>query len=257
MITTTRPPETPRVSFPGVFASEWLKARSLRSTWWLSGSAIAGMTAITAFWTVAGPTPTEANVLDAVTRGFFACEILLILVGTILSTADYENHAMSVFLAAVPRRTPIVLAKIFLAALIGLIVAGIATILSFGLSVALHGGGATLASPGVLRVLGEITVYGACVTIIASAAGLVFRSTIAAVGATLGFLYIVPVLISLVPLDAFLLLSDTFPGTAATNFFATTADPTRLDPVSGLIATLAWTAAWGIFAAAWVKRRNA
>ena len=66
-----------------------------------------------------------------------------------------------------------------------------------------------------------------------------------------------PVVIGLVPLDAFVLFSDTFPGNASTNFFGTTLDPGRLDPVAGLIATLAWTAAWVVFATVWVKRRNA
>jgi ABC-2 type transport system permease protein len=150
-----------------------------------------------------------------------------------------------------------VLAKVLLAALIGLVVTGVATLISFAISVAMHGGGASIGDPEVLRVLADITAYGGSVTVIATAAGLVFRSTIAAFGATLGFLYLVPIVISLVPLDAFTLFSDTFPGNAATNFFGTTLDPARLDPVSGLIATLAWTAAWVVFAAVWVKRRNA
>ena len=254
---TTRSSAEPRVSFGGAFASEWLKARSLRSTWWLCASAIVSAALITAFWTVAGPQPTQQNVLDAVAKGFGACEILLILVGAVLSTADFENHAISVFLAAVPRRTPLVLAKVLLSAIIGLVVAGVGTAVSFAISVALHGGGASFGDPAVLRVLGDLTVFGACVSVIATSVGLVFRSTIATVGVTLGFLYLVPILISLVPLDAFALFSDTFPGNAATNFFGTTADPSRLDPVSGLIATLAWTAAWVIFAVIWIKRRNA
>ncbi|MDR7182998.1 ABC-2 type transport system permease protein [Microbacterium trichothecenolyticum] len=249
--------QEPRVSFGGTFASEWLKARSLRSTWWLGASAVISMALITAFWTVAGPQPTEQNVLDAVAKGFGACEILIILIGTLIATADYENHAITVFLAAVPRRTPLVLAKVLLSAIIGLAVAGLATALAFPISVALHGGGASFTDPAVLRVLGEIILFGACVSVIATSVGLVFRSTIATIGVTLGFLYLVPILISFIPLDIFTLVSDTFPGNAATNFFGTTADPSRLDPISGLIATLAWTTAWVVFAAAWIKRRNA
>ncbi|MDY0910174.1 hypothetical protein [Microbacterium sp. CFBP9034] len=258
MTATTRAEVSSQVSFGGAFASEWLKARSLRSTWWLSASAIVSMAVVTAFWSAAaGGGPTEASVLDALSTGFFACEIMLILVGTIISTADYENHAISVFIAAVPRRTPIVLSKVLLSALIGLVVTALATALSFAVSVALHGGGASLGSPAVLRVLGDIVVFGACIAVIATSAGLVLRSTIGTVGATLGFLYIVPIVIGLIPLDVFTLISDTFPGNAATNFFATTADPGRLDPVTGLIATLLWTAAWVAFAVVWVKRRNA
>ena len=174
-----------------------------------------------------------------------------------ISTADYENHAISVFLAAVPRRTPLVLAKVLLSALLGLAVAAVTTVASFGLSVWLHGGGASLGDPGVLRVLAEIIAYGACICVISTAVGLVLRSTIAAFGVTLAFLYIVPLVIGLVPLDAFALLSETFPGNASTNFFGTSLNPAKLDPVAGLIATLAWTTAWVVFAVIWVKRRNA
>lgn len=249
--------ERSRVSFTGAFRSEWIKARSLRSTWWLVGSALVSTALMTAFWTAAAaPTPTEESVLGAVSTGFFACQIFLILLGNVLSTADYENHAISVFLAAVPGRTPLVLAKILLSALLGLVVASLSTVLSFGVSLWLHGGGASIGDPGVLRVLGEIILYGACISVISTAAGMVLRSTIAAFGATLAYLYIVPLVIGLVPLDAFTLFSDTFPGNASTNFFTTGLNPSKLDPATGLIATLAWTAAWGIFALIWVKRRN-
>jgi ABC-2 type transport system permease protein len=255
--THSRAAEQAPVSFGGVLRSEWIKARSLRSTWWLGGSAIVSMALVTAFWTVPNPAPSESNVLDALSAGFFACQILVLLLGAIISTADYENHAISVFIAAVPRRTPIVLAKALLAAIMGLAVTGFATLLSFGASVALHGGGASLADLDVLRILGDLTVYGACITVIASAAGLVFRSTIATFGATLAFLYLVPGVFALVPLDAFRIINDTFPSNAATNFFATNIDPSRLDPLAGVIANLAWTAAWVVFAVLWVKRRNA
>lgn len=255
--TSAAPVNAPRASFGGAFASEWLKARSLRSTWWFAGSAIVSTLIITAFWSSADSSPTEAGVLGAVSSGFFACAIVLILLGTVISTADYENGAISVFFAAVPRRTPLVLAKTLLAAPVGVAVTTVSTVLSFLVSVALHGGGASLGSPEVLRVLIDVVAFGTCLTVIATSVGLVFRSTIAGVGATLGFVYIVPVIIGLVPLDAFALFSATFPGNASTNFFTVAADPGRLDPVTGLIATLVWTAAWVAFAVFWVKRRNA
>ena len=257
MTAVTAPATEPRASFGGAFASEWLKARSLRSTWWLVSSAIVSSVILTMFWTVADSSPTEASILDSVAGGFFACAIVLVLLGTILATADYENGAIAVYLAAVPRRTPLVLAKVLLAGVLGFAVSTASMLLTFLVSVALRGGGASLTAPEVVRVLADIVVYGTCLTIIATSVGLVFRSTIAAVGVTLGFVYIVPIIISLIPLDAFALFSATFPGNAATNFFTVAQDPSRLDPVAGLIATALWTAAWVVFATFWVKRRNA
>lgn len=250
--------EQSRVSFGGVLRAEWIKARSLRATWWLSASAIVATSVITAFWTAAAvPEATQENVLSAVSSGFFSWQIFLILLGSVLSTADYENHAISVFIAAVPRRSPLVLAKMLLSALLGLLVAAVATLLAFSLSLALHGGGTSITDPGVLRVLAETIVFGACIATISTAAGFLFRSTIATFGVTVSFLYIVPIVIGLVPLDAFALFSDTFPGNASTNFFATAVDPARLDPVAGMIATFAWTAAWVAVASTWITRRNA
>ncbi|WP_404429338.1 ABC transporter permease [Microbacterium lacus] len=256
MTSTAAVDAEPRATFGGAFASEWLKAGSLRSTWWLVSSAIASTVILTMFWTVSDSSPTEASVLDSVSAGFFGCAIVLVLLGTILATADYENRAIAVYLAALPRRTPLVLAKVLLAAALGFTVSTVSMLLTLFVSVALRGAAASLGASEVVRVLADIILYGACLTIIATSVGLVFRSTIAGVGATLGFVYIVPVIIGLVPLDVFVLFSDTFPGNAATNFFTVASDPSRLDPVAGVIATVLWTAAWVAFAAFWVKRRN-
>ncbi|KQM82556.1 ABC transporter permease [Agromyces sp. Leaf222] len=246
-----------RVSFGGVFASEAVKLASLRSSWWLMGSAVVGMLLIVAFWTVAVPGATEANVLDAVAKGFTVSLLFVLLVGAMIATADHENHAISVYFSAVPSRTPLVLAKVLLSALVGAVVGGIATAAGLALSIALHGGGADFGDPGVLRVLGDLTLFAAVVSVSATALGLVFHSTIATLGATLGYLYIVPVVISLVPLDAFAVFSETMPGKAASNFFSITTDPSELDPVAGAIASIVWTIALVVFAAVWVKRRNA
>ena len=68
--TSPRLAERSRASFGGAFASEWIKARSLRSTWWLSASAVVGTALVTAFWTAAAaPAPTEQDVLGACPRG--------------------------------------------------------------------------------------------------------------------------------------------------------------------------------------------
>ncbi|WP_082468048.1 ABC transporter permease [Leifsonia sp. Leaf264] len=257
-MTTSSPPVAgTRVSFGGVFASEWLKFRSLRSSWWLAGSAIVGTLLIVAFWSAAVPGASLANVLAAVANGYIVCGLLLIIVGTMISTSDYENHAITVFLAAVPSRTPIVLAKVLLAAIIGAVVGGVAGALALAVSIALHGGGASFGDPGVLRVLGDVAFYGAVLCVTGTTVGLVFRSTIASVGVAIGYLFIVPIIISLVPLDAFGLFSQTFPGNASSNFFGVAVDPGHLDPVSGVIASVIWTTAWVVFAVVWVKRRNA
>ncbi|MGI9822889.1 hypothetical protein [Agromyces sp. Marseille-Q5079] len=249
--------ERTRVRFGGVFASECLKFASLRSSWWLMGSAIVGMLLIVAFWTVAFPDPSQANVLDAVAKGFVVCALFVLLVGATIATSDHENHAISVYLAAVPARTPLVLAKVLLSTLAGAVVGGVAAVAGLALSIALHGGGAELGDPAVLRVLGDTTLFAAVVSVSATALGLVFRSTIATLGATIGYLYVVPVVISLVPLDAFAIISESMPGKAASNFFSITTDPTELDPVAGAIASVIWTIALVVFAAVWVKRRNA
>lgn len=244
------------VSFGGVLRSEWIKFRTLRSTWWLAAWAVAAGMLVTAFWTVATPDATPDSVFEAVGTGYTPTEILLILLGVMIATADYENHAISVTFSAVPRRTPVVLAKFLLSALVGFVVGAVAVVLSFLLANALHAEAASLGDPVVLRDIGGIALYAACSAVIATAIGLVFRSTIASVGATLGFLYLLPVIISLVPGDVFLLISDTLPAYAVTNFFGLTLDSARLDPLSGAIAAVIWTLFVSGFALLWVKRRN-
>lgn len=244
------------VTFWGVLHAEWIKFSALRSTWWLAAWAVLGALLVTAFWTVATPAAREGSVIESVTRGYTATGPLLILLGVMIATADYENHAISATFAAVPSRTPVVLAKLLLALLAGLAVGAIAVVTSFLLADALHAEAASLTDPEILRVLGGMVLAASATTVISTSFGLVFRTTIAGLGSTLGFLFLVPVIISLVPLDIFALIADTFPGYAFDNLFNLTLDPTRLDPATGAIATVVWTVLVAGFALLRVKRRN-
>lgn len=246
-----------RASFGGVLLSEWRKAASLRSTWWLGASSIVVAVLVTAGWAATSTEATERSVFDAVDTGFFFGAVFLILLGSVISTADFENNALSVFIAAVPRRTPIVLAKVTLTAILALVVVTVSTFSAFAVAVGIHGGGAAITDPDASRILAEGIVFGVCSAVVATSIGLVMRSTIATVGVVFAFFYVVPGLIGLVPLDGFRLVSSTFPGNAAINVFSVSEDPTRLDPLSSMIATVLWTIAWVAFAALWVKRRNA
>ncbi|GAA1823860.1 hypothetical protein [Agromyces salentinus] len=255
--TDTSALERSRVTFGGVFASEFSKFASLRSSWWLSAAAVVGLLVFVAFWSAVVSDPTRENVVAAAANGFVACGLFVLLVGAGIATADHDNHAITVYFAAVPARTPLVLAKVLLAAIVGGVVGGVAMLTGLGLSIALHGGGADLGDPEVLRVLGEAALLAAILAVTATCLGLMFRSTIATLGVAIGYLYLVPIGISLVPLDAFVLFSDTFPGKASDNFFALTPDPSQLDPVAGTISSVIWTIALIVFTTVWVKRRNA
>jgi len=101
-----------RVTFPRVVRSEWVKFRSLRSSWALLASAAAGMMAIGA---VIGYTTgknfagldAEDSAASGALQGFRLATLLMGVLGVLLVTGEYGTGSIRSTLAAVPRRLPV------------------------------------------------------------------------------------------------------------------------------------------------------
>jgi ABC-2 type transport system permease protein len=197
---TTLAPGTARdrVRFPQAARMEWIKLRSLRSTWWVLALTVAGAVGIA----VAVGVNTEDAAADLTNNALAGISLGLLLVGVLgvlAMTGEYSSGMIRATLAAVPNRPLVLAAK---AGVFGAIALAAGEAAAF---VAFFAGGAalpaavpapTLGQPGVLRavVLGGA---GYClIGLLGVGLGAVIRHTPAAIAVLVGGVYVLAQLLA-------------------------------------------------------------
>jgi hypothetical protein len=196
--TTTSGVTRDRGRFPQAARMEWIKLRSLRSTWWVLALTVAGAVAIA----VAVGVNTEDAAADLTNNALAGISLGLLLVGVLgvlAMTGEYTSGTIRATLAAVPNRPLVLAAK---AAVFGAVALAAGEAAAF---IAFAAGGAalppavpapTLGQPGVLRavVLGGA---GYClIGLLGVGLGAVVRHTPAAIAVLVGGVYVLAQLVA-------------------------------------------------------------
>lgn len=246
-----------RVTLGRAVRSEAIKLVGLRSTAWLIGVALVSPFVVTLLWVSAGSESADAAaILGLATPSTFATLLFLIIIAIMTATSDYENSAAIQAYSVVPSRTPVALAKYVIVLVLALVVSLITSFGTFALADVLRGGGTDAWSADAVRVLLDLVFAETCCALIAVAVGLIVRSTIASLGVVLGFFYLVPLILGLIPVDAVNLVGRSVPGASLGALTALTPAAGDLDPAVLTVTTAVWTGAWLIAAVVTVKRRN-
>jgi ABC-2 type transport system permease protein len=181
-----------RYRFAQVARMEWIKLRSLRSTWWVLTATVAGAIGIA----VAVGVNTRDAAADLTNNALAGISLGLLLVGVLgvlMMTGEYSSGMIRATLAAIPNRPLVLAAK---AAVFGLVALAAGEAAGF---IAFFAGGAALpdgipapalGQPGVLRavVLGGA---GFClVGLIGLGLGAIIRHTPAAIAVLVGGVYV-------------------------------------------------------------------
>ena len=131
-----------RLGFGGLLAAEWTKIRSVKSTLWsylafvvvAVGFSTLIATVIAHDWNAPGNHPNHAKLLTDPTAVIFGAglglgQLAICVLGVIVITSEYSSGTIRASLLAVPKRLPMLLAKI---AVFGLLVVVLAEIVAFG-----------------------------------------------------------------------------------------------------------------------------
>lgn len=177
---------------------EWIKLRSVRSTWWL---AIAAVLAMAASGTGVGlgyrshtPVATAAQIFDNSLGGALVAQLLLGALGVLMMTGEYGTGTIRSTFAAVPRRRTVLAAKAVVcggAALTTGLAASFAGYLSGQLAVrgtAIPA--ASLGDPPILRAVLLTGAYLAATALIGVGVGTIVRHSGAAVGTLFGLMFV-------------------------------------------------------------------
>ena len=175
-----------------------------------------------------------------------------------MATSEYERGAVQTTFTVAPRRASVVLAKATLVAVTVLVATLLTSVVSYLVAAALLGGDepATLGDPDVPRVIVGTALYAASAGVIAMCFGFLTRSSIGAVTATLGFLYVVPALLQAIPVEAVGWFARTIPGPASTPLDLPGHPDGDLTFTTALVAVVVWTAAALLLTCTVVRRRD-
>jgi ABC-2 type transport system permease protein len=184
-----------KVPFRAVVRSEWSKLRSVRATWWCS--AVYLLTVGGAGWLAAAGTDTAPRADVAISTaltGFGVGQLVLVVLGVLAVTTEFSSGMALVSLAAVPRRTRLLVAKtlvvaVWCALLTVLLVVVCALAARTQIAVP---GGMSMRNPDVLRALGLQVGAAALTGVLAVGLGAVLRSTAGALGAGLALVMLLP-----------------------------------------------------------------
>lgn len=247
-----------------VIDSEWLKFRTLRSTWAVLGAAVLGMLVlgtVIAYNTrhLAGLAPEDAAASGTL-QGYYLGQLLIGALGVLFVTGEYSTGMIRSTLAAVPRRQPVLLAKVVVFTL----VVGVAmTAASFGAFLLAqevlshYRGGYSLSDPGALRVVIGTGVYLTLVGLLGAALGWIIRSTPGALVGVLGLILVVPVLFSELLGNWGRHIAEYLPTVAGSSFSTSVRQPLTLSPWLGLAVMAAWVVVGLVIASVQLGRRDA
>lgn len=196
-------------TFASASRMEWLKLRSLRSTWWVLAvyaAAMVGLAILALGVQTPGAMSASARAaFDPTEQGFEGAiigEILTGIVGVLAFTGEYSSGMIRSTLAAVPRRPLAFAAKV---AVLGAAVLAASEVLSFA---AFFAGEAALRSSVPHASLAEASVVRALlmggaflflIALMGLGLGALFRHGAAAIGVLLGLMFALPLLVRPLP----------------------------------------------------------
>jgi ABC-2 type transport system permease protein len=199
-----------RLSLSHLTKSEWTKAWTIRSTWWLLGLIVVIAALMTAVVAVNVSTPTEAaaaktgmpswalNGVIPVSQGMV---YLGLVWGALMATSEYSSGAMSATMIAVPKRLPVLWSK-------AIVVAGTAFALGTVLTAATAGTTAFAVSAkgwdigfGVteLRILVGCVLFSVLTCLLGLGIGMLAKRSVGGVTGSLGLMLVVPLIVEFLP----------------------------------------------------------
>jgi hypothetical protein len=206
------PPPSGRAGFGGTLRSEFTKIRSVRSTYWTLlvllaisigiGAAICAGTAANWSQTSAADRATFDATQVSIAGLFYLGQLVVVVLGALVLTAEYSTGMIRTSLTAMPRRVTVYAAKALVFAVVALAVALVAAFIAFFLGQALLAStheSVTLSAPNVLRAVIGSALYVTLCGLFAFAAGAIIRHTAATITSIIGLLFVIPILVHLLP----------------------------------------------------------
>jgi ABC-2 type transport system permease protein len=269
-ISLPRLEERSRVTQARVALSEWTKFVSLRSTRWSLG---VGMlltialpivfAAVTAsYWAhMSAAERADRHPLDIALAGVNVAQLAIAVLGVLVISGEYSTGMIRSSLIAVPKRLPVLWAKIAVYAAVSFILTLPAVIIAFFASQAIlsrhHILQISFGDPGVARSVLGGALYVTLVGIFALGIGTILRNTAGGIAAFAGIFFVIPPLMNILPTSWNNAISQYLPSEAGRQLFSLHHAAHSLSPTAGGLLMLGYCALTVTVAAVVLVRRDA
>lgn len=207
-----------RLSFPRVVRSEWIKLRTLRSTFWTLISAVVLVVGIALLFAAAIP---EKSVLinqvppgqraaveaqaaafgsTAATAGLTFASLVLAVLGVLVISGEFSTGMIRSSFTAVPRRFPVFAAKTLVLFVVSFVIGIVSSAASWGVAVPIlnaKGYDGDLLAPDTLWSILGAGAYLGLVAVFALGVGAILKSTAGGIAGALGVLLVLPIIAGL------------------------------------------------------------
>ena len=267
--------EVPRLARPGrvsqarVALSEWTKFGSLRSSRWSLGVGVlltvafpmifAAVTA--SHWaTMSAADRAGRHPLDIALAGVNVAQLAIAVLGVLVITGEYSTGMIRSTMMAVPKRLPVLWAKVGIYALVAFAVTLPAVLIGFFGSQAILGSHhilqISIGAPGVLRSLIGGAIYVTLVGVFALGLGSIIRSTAGGIATFAGIFFVIPPLLNILPTSWNNAISEWLPSAAGSQLFSLHQGANSLSPLAGGLLLLGYCAVTIAIAAVLLVRRD-
>ena len=244
-----------RVTQTRVILSEWTKLHSLRSTRWSVLAAVVltiGLPAIFAavtssHWGSMSPHErADRHPLDIALAGVNLSQLAVGVLGVLVVTGEYATGMIRATFTAVPKRLPVLWAKIAVFGVVIFVLMLPSVLIAFWVSQAIlsrhHILQISLSAPGVARSVIGGAVYLMLFGIFCMALGAIVRNTAGGIATFVAVFFVIPPLLNVFPTSWQNAINPWIPNSAWRSIFQLTHSSHSLSPAGGLAVTLGYIA---------------
>ena len=255
-----------RVTFPRVLLAEWTKFRTVRSTKWSLGVAtflVVAFPLVPAFVTLHhwhAHERIDAAPLDIALVGVQIAQLVVAVLGVLTITSEYSTGSIRSTFTAVPKRLPVLWAKLIDYAFVSIALMVPAMLVSFFETQAIvsdipkeH---VSLATASIARCVFMAPLYVTLVGVFALALGAIIRNTAGGIAAYVGLFFVLTPLIHVLPNNWQNMIGKYLPFNAGESMFALTHGSDTLSPLGGGVVMVVYCAVAIAIAAVLLRRRD-
>jgi ABC-2 type transport system permease protein len=258
-----------RVTLPRVVRSEWTKLWSLRSTRWSLLAAVVAQAALgivvaaaqMSRWTSLSPHDRATfSSIDVGVGGYHLAQLAIGVLGVLVISGEYSTGMIRSSFMAVPRRLPVLWAKLAIFSAVTFVLMLVSTLVSFlGVQAIVtghhlqHG----LGDPNALRAVVGTALFLTVLAGMAVGFGALLRNTAGGIAAFFGVLFVLPGVVGLLPASISDSINPYLPLNAGTTVATTTFDGTHLGTWTGFAVFCGYAALVVGVAAVRLVRRDA
>jgi ABC-2 type transport system permease protein len=253
----------------GVLRSEWTKLWSLRSTRWSLLFAVISMAGLGVLiaavsmdrWSHLSPQDRASfNSIDRSLGGYHLAQLAIGVLGVLVISGEYSTGMIRSSLMAVPKRLPVLWAKIAVFASVTFVLMLVSAFVAFFGAQAIlteHHVNVSLGHAPALRTLVGVVLFMTVTGVLCTALGTIIRSTAGAIATFAGLLFVLPGIVDILPSELGDSINPYLPSSAGGALAKAVPDAHTLSPWGGFALYCGYTIVLLAIAAYMLVRRDA